>query len=161
VRHKRGFTLVDVLVTVAIVAMIAAIAIPSYSAYIVRGQRAAAKAVLLQTAQAMERFYTSNGSYANAGNFPLPPILGTATCVAVAPMDATTTTYCISGVNTAGGGFVLTATPCGDGPVCPASANNGYTDATCDKLTLDNTGLKDAVIGGVGAAPSVASQCWR
>ena len=161
-KRAAGFTLMDVLIAVGIVAILTAIAIPSYSAYIVRGQRAAAKAVLLQTAQAMERFYTNNGSYlTNAGAFPLAAVLGTATCVAVAPMDSSTTTYCISGANTASGGFLLTATPCGDGPGCPATANNGFTDPTCDQLTLDNTGLKQVLIGGVVAAPAVASQCWQ
>ncbi|HYA65618.1 MAG TPA: hypothetical protein VEE84_02965, partial [Burkholderiaceae bacterium] len=102
-----------------------------------------------------------NGSYSNAGNFPLTPILGTATCVAVSPMDSNTTTYCISGTNTATGGFLLTATPCGDAAICPASANNGYTDATCDQLSIDNTGLKEALIGGVAATAAVATQCWQ
>ena len=159
--RARGFTLIDVLIAVAVVAILAAIAIPSYSAYIIRGQRSTAKAVLLQTAQSMERFYTNNGSYSNAGVFPLTPILGTANCVAVAPMDSNTITYCVSGANTASGGFLLTATPCGDGPACPATANNGFTDPTCDQLTIDNTGTKQAVISGAPAAPSVSDQCWQ
>jgi type IV pilus assembly protein PilE len=159
--RAHGFTLVDVLIAVAVVAILAAIAIPSYSAYIIRGQRSTAKAVLLQTAQSMERFYTNNGSYSNAGNFPLTPILGTAACVAVAPMDSNMITYCISGATTASGGFVLTATPCGDGPACPATANNGFTDPTCDQLTIDNAGTKQAMIGGVPATPTVSNQCWQ
>ena len=157
----RGFTLTDTLITVAIVAILTALAIPSYSAYIIRGQRNAAKAVLLQTAQSMERFYTNNGSYSNAGNFPLAPVLGTGTCVAVSPMDSNTTTYCVSGANTASGGFLLTATPCGDGPGCPAGANLGFNDPTCDQLTFDNTGLKGAIIAGAQAPPAVATQCWQ
>jgi len=87
--------------------------------------------------------------------------LGTATCVAVAPMDSNAITYCISGANTASGGFVLTATPCGDGPACPATANNGFTDPTCDQLTIDNAGTKLAMIGGVPATPTVSNQCWQ
>lgn len=160
--HARGFTMIDLLVALAVVAIIAAIAIPSYSAYVVRGQRAAAKAVLLQTAQAMERNYTVVGAYTDSnGNFPLQVVAGTAACVALSPMDSNATTYCVSGVNTASGGFILTATPCGDGPGCPAAANNAFTDPQCDQLTIDNTGLKQAIIGGVGATPAVAAQCWQ
>ncbi len=159
--RARGFTLIDLLIALAVVAILVAIAIPSYSAYIIRGQRSAAKAVLLQTAQSMERFYTNNGSYSNAGVFPLTAILGTANCVALAPMDSNIVTYCISGANTAGGGFLLTATPCGDGPGCPATANNGFSDSTCDQLTIDNTGTKQAIIGGVLAAPTVSDKCWQ
>ncbi|SPE32874.1 putative Prepilin-type N-terminal cleavage/methylation domain-containing protein [Burkholderiales bacterium] len=158
----RGFTLTDLLIAVAIVAILAAIAIPSYSVYIVRAQRAAAKAVLLQTSQAMERYYTVNGAYADGfGNFPLPILAGTAACVAVSPMDSNTTTYCISGANTATGGFLLTATPCGDGAGCPATANLGFTDAQCDQLTIDNTGAKGDIVGGAAAGPAVVDQCWQ
>jgi type IV pilus assembly protein PilE len=155
-RPPRGFSLVELMVAVAVVAILSAIAIPSYSAYVIRGQRAAAKAVLLQTAQAMERYYTQNGSYVTtAGLFPLNPVGGTATCVALAPMDSNTTTYCISGAATASRGYVLSATPCGAGG-CPAAANQGYQDAACNVLTIDNTGLK-AVVG----ATSTADQCWQ
>ena len=87
--RSRGFTLMELLITVGILAILAAIAIPSYSAYVVRGQRASAKVVLLQTAQSLERYYTANGAYlTNAGALPLAPVGGTATCLALAPVDA-------------------------------------------------------------------------
>jgi len=158
----RGFNLIDLMVAVAVVAILAAIAVPSYSIYIVRAHRAAAKAVLLQVSQSMERSYTANGSYTDSnGNFPLPILAGTAACVAVSPMDSNTTTYCVSGVNTATGGFLLTATPCGDGIGCPAGSNAGFTDPQCDQLTIDNTGTKGDIVGGAAAGPAVVDQCWQ
>jgi type IV pilus assembly protein PilE len=154
-RGTGGFTLIELLVAVAIVAILAAIAVPSYQAYVVRGKRAAAKAGLLQVAQAMERYYTANGSYLNAGAIPLAAIAGTATCVAQAPADGAAPTYCISGAPTASGGFLLSATPCGNGALCTATANNTFTDAACNVLTLDNTGIK----GITGTA--TVNECWQ
>jgi type IV pilus assembly protein PilE len=160
VASALGFTLIELLIAVAVVAILAAIAIPSYSAYIVRGQRAAAKAVLLQTAQAMERYYTVNGSYLSGGAFPTLPGAASANCIALAPMNATTTTYCITGAIPAAGTaiFTLSATPCGDTPgVCPAGANNSFVDSGCDILTIDNTGAKS--VQGSASLPS--DQCWQ
>ena len=62
-KGSRGFTMLEILIAVVVVAILAAIAIPSYSAYLVRGQRAAAKAALQQAAQFMERNYTTYGCY--------------------------------------------------------------------------------------------------
>lgn len=171
-RKESGFSLIELMVALAIIAILTAIAIPSYNAYVIRGQRAAAKGALVQTAQNMERWYTANGSYGNAtGAFPLTP-LGSSSCVAVAPTDGGSTTYCVTGTAAVSSGvavgFTLTATPCGDGsPACPAGANLSYTDPTCDALTLDNTGQKGISIGGatqvVGGATgtTLAAQCWQ
>lgn len=63
--HSRvkGFTLIELMITVAIIAIIAAIAYPSYQNSIVKSNRTEAKACLLELAQFMERFYTQNGRY--------------------------------------------------------------------------------------------------
>lgn len=157
-RPQAAFTLIELLVTMLIVAILAAIAVPSYTAYTRRAQRAMARAALLQTAQSMERYYTANGAYLTAaGAFPLPALAGVA-CVAVSPADATAVTYCVTGAPL-NGGFLLSATPCGDGAICPAAANNGFTDADCDVLTLDNTGARGAL--GGAAPPGVVDQCWQ
>jgi type IV pilus assembly protein PilE len=166
-----GFSLIELMIALAIVGIITAVAVPSYSAYVERGQRAAAKSVLLQVVQAMERNYTSQGTYAKSNTnttvFPLSNI-GATNCVAVAPMDSSAASYCISGALTAangvsGTGYVLTATPCGDstGAACPAGANAGFVDPQCDQLTIDNTGVKGAIIQGASATPAVASACWQ
>ena len=155
-RRLGGFTLIDLLIAMAIVGILAAIAIPSYSAYLVRSQRAMARAALLQVAQSMERYYTANGSYLNAGAFPLNAV-GGAGCVAYAPADSSAPRYCVTGVPVAAtGGFLLTATPCGDGAFCPANAATTFTDATCDQLTLDNTGAR----GMVGGTATI-NECWE
>lgn len=64
-RPDSGFSLVELMVTVAIVATIAAVAIPSYRQYVMRANRADATASLLRLASAQERFYLQNNTYAS------------------------------------------------------------------------------------------------
>ena len=66
----RGFTLIELMVTAAIVAVLAAIAVLSYASYIARARRADARVQLVQAAQFMQRFYTANDSFSkdHAGN---------------------------------------------------------------------------------------------
>ena len=61
-----GFTLIELMVTVAIVAILAAVAYPAYLDQIQKSRRAEGKAVLLQTVQNLERAYTLSNSYASA-----------------------------------------------------------------------------------------------
>ncbi|GAB6067341.1 type IV pilin protein [Methylothermus subterraneus] len=62
----KGFTLIEVMVTAAIVAVLAAIAYPFYQSHVVKTRRNAAKACLMELAQYMERYYTTKMSYAGA-----------------------------------------------------------------------------------------------
>ncbi len=61
-----GFTLIELMITIAIVAILATIAVSSYQDQIVKSRRAAAASCLQQGAQFLERYYTTNLSYANA-----------------------------------------------------------------------------------------------
>jgi len=63
-RRQRGFTLVELMVAVAIIGILAAIALPSYNQYVVRSNRAAAQSYLMELSQAQAQYMADSRSYA-------------------------------------------------------------------------------------------------
>lgn len=153
----RGFTLIELMVTVVIVAILAAVAYPSYTDAVRKSRRAEGKNALLKAAQLQERLYTSSGTY----TIDLAPMFGLAAGVAVySGEDPTSGYYTISAVAAAaasGGlvqGYTLTATPGG----APAGSTQGtFTDPICGNLTLTSTGQR----GFSSTAPGAdKTTCW-
>jgi type IV pilus assembly protein PilE len=62
-KSMSGFTLIELMIVVAIIGILAAIAIPQYQDYIIRSRKVAAQADLTTFAQAFERYYTANQKY--------------------------------------------------------------------------------------------------
>ncbi len=133
-RRQTGFTLIEVMIVVAIVGILMAIAIPSYNEYIRRGHRAEARAGLLQAAQWMERAATATGTYPLTAAFP-------ATLKKI-PSDR----YDITVVSANGSTFTLTATPKG-----------AQTGDKCGNYTLTQAGVRDASPLTHGAT---VTECW-
>lgn len=170
-KNSSGFTLIELMVAVAVVAILAAVAIPSYSAYVIRGQRAAAKAALQQAAQFMERNYTTTGCY----NYSDTCTTGTAITAPTpvnAPTDGGQFTYELtvsfpsSSTVPTGQAFLLAAAPCGTAATACTSGELTFKDATCGALTLDNTGLHGIDTSGTGTGTpdttsTTAATCWQ
>jgi len=147
-RTVTGFTLIEAMIVVVIIAILAAVAFPSYQEQVRRGKRAEGKTALLKAAQLQERAFSDNNRYADNASAPSLQALFGAACPypvfsAENCADATSA-YTITVVLGAGNtSFVLTATP-----------NGTHTDAACGNLTLDSSGVR----GRTGAAPM--STCW-
>jgi len=169
--RARGFTLLEALVAMALIAILAAIAIPQYSAYTIRGQRGAAKAALQQAAQYLERNYTANGCY----DFDTAANACAATAALPSPYSPNgggAITYVLSVTfpanPTVGQTYQLAAAPCGTAAAgcAVAGSNTTFTDPTCGALTLDNTGQQGVDQPGTGQGapvftPALVATCWQ
>jgi type IV pilus assembly protein PilE len=76
---QRGFTLIELMVSIGVLGLLTAIAIPSYNAYVLKSHRVDAVRALTSYRQALERCYSQNFTYLNAGATPCPAAPGTAT----------------------------------------------------------------------------------
>jgi type IV pilus assembly protein PilE len=72
-KHK-GFTLIELMITILVVAILASIAVPSYRQYVIRGNRTAAQATMMDIATRQQQFFVANRTYATAAQlgFVLP-----------------------------------------------------------------------------------------
>ena len=137
--HQRGFTLIEILIVLAIIGLLVGIALPAYQGSVLRSGRAEAKNELLQVASDQERFFSSNNTYSTD---PIP---------LDGAVDTTRVTqnslYSIAVATCAGGAitncFVATAT-----------AQNAQTDDDCTTLTLSSTGVR-------GATGASTDECWQ
>ena len=146
VSRKRGFTLIELIIVMAIIAIIAAFAYPSYIDQVRATNRADCTGGLASLANAMERHYSINGSYlgaaAGGANTGAPGIFDT-TC----PLDGGNATYNLTIQAATVSTYTLNATP----------VNNQANDR-CGTLVITSTGAKSVAAAAAGVT---WQECWR
>lgn len=135
IKRQRGFTLIELMIVVAIVGILVAIGYPAYSEYVLRSNRTDARSVLMDTAQRLERCMSTYGAYNNAN------------CAVAFPTNSPEGLYSIAAAdaNITATTFTLVARP--------VAGRAQATDAKCTSFSLTQAGARNAT--GTDAA-----NCW-
>ena len=132
-RMIRGFTLIELMIVVAILAIVVAIGYPAYRDQVMKGRRAEGMGELLELADRLERYYSGNGTYNGATLGPdADDVYELTTEKGNYTLGITTATTTL---------FTITAAP-----------NGPQGDDKCGTFTLTSTGQKSATGGG---------DCWK
>lgn len=138
VQSSKGFTLIEVMIVAAILAILVAIAVPSYKIFVTKASRTEATSFLLEAAGEQQRFYTENNRYASAM---------TEMGYGSDQIETETGLYTVSVTASSPSSFTLTAAPLASG--------SQATDTDCGSFTINSGGLK-GIVGGTGTA----ADCW-
>jgi type IV pilus assembly protein PilE len=146
--RATGFSLIELMITVLIISVLVAIAIPSYIDKVRKSRRTEAKTALLDLAGREERFYNTNNQYS-----VLPSDLGYGAIATAFPMTVGSGYYSVSVTTTAyaagppvtPAGYTITAVP--------VAGSDQAKDTHCQLFTLTSTGVQTS-------GPDTTT-CWQ
>ncbi|SMQ29424.1 type IV pilus assembly protein PilE [Pseudomonas helmanticensis] len=129
-RSNRGFTLIEIMIVIAIIGIVMTIAAPSFTEYLKKGRRAEVVSLLSEQAQTLERFYTKNSVYTG-----------------------------VTGLSTGNDFYTITPTIADQTFLLTATRKAGTSMATdkCGDFTLTNTGVRSMNNATTGLA---TKDCW-
>lgn len=147
--RSRGFTLIELMIVVAILATLAAIAYPTYTTFITKTRRSAATACLSEYANFMERYYTTNLTYAGASAAGTWPQLDCAT----AAQTGDSYSYAIAATPALSQAtYKILATPI-------TGSAQAARDAGCGALGIDQSGQR--YYRSTASDAAGLAMCWR
>ena len=145
----RGFTLLEVMITVAIVGILAGIALPQYQEHVARSRRAEARTQLMGAAQFMQRFYSANDRYdldrANQAVLDQMPAQ-----FKMSPADGGGL-YSLN-INATASTFTVTMAPV---------AGSAMAADKCGSYSLNNLGARNNIVNGTDLAADKRAACWK
>ncbi len=144
-KRQQGVTLIELMVTVAIIGIIAAVGYPSYLSFVEKSRRADAQATLLSFASAMERHFTVNNTYATTVSGAVPTAPEPEVFPSQAPLDGSEKYYNLIVQSANATSFEIRAVPKG------AQSGDG-----CGTLTVAHTGARDVTGGSLSK-----NDCWN
>ena len=139
--NARGFTLLELMITVAIVGILASIAYPSYQEHVAKSRRSEAANALMVGAQALERYYSANGRYTTTLNSGVLP------SVYPGKVPDNGTAYYEIGVS---------GTPAPNSFTLMAQRKGVMAGDDCGDLTINQAGQV-----GISNASRTLADCWR
>ena len=133
-KKNQGFTLIELMIVVAIIGILTAIAAPSYTEYLREAGRRDAMVGLSTIADRQERYYLQNNTYTTA----------------LTDLNASSTSdeglYTLKVTSADASGFVVSATA--------ITTKSQANDTGCTTMTLSSTGVKTP------NGPAPAEECW-
>ncbi|WP_185235494.1 type IV pilin protein [Teredinibacter franksiae] len=143
ISNNRGFTMIELMIVIVIVAVLAAVAVPSYQSSVIKNNRSIGKTALMTLVSRQEQYFVNNKSYTtDLTKLGYPAATFYVNNNGDSSVNSTGGVYQMSLSGATASAFTVVATP----------VNNQVSDTTCANLSLTHRGIESASGGG--------ESCW-